>query len=64
MQRNMYYFLTLVFGLFGVLAALRSAERLIHGAGVLPAQLLIAVVGLCLAVLCLRKARAGAREKN
>jgi hypothetical protein len=59
----MYYFLTFLFGLLGVLGAVRSAERLITGAGMLPAQLLIAVVFLFLAGLCLRKARA-AREKN
>jgi hypothetical protein len=53
----MYYFLTLIFGLFGLLALLRSAERLMGGAGVLPTQVIMALVGLVLAAVFLRKAR-------
>ena len=60
----MYYFLAFIFGLFGVLSLLRTIERLVHGAGVLPVQLLIAIVGLCVAILCVRKARALSRNKK
>jgi hypothetical protein len=54
----MYYFLTFLCGFFGVMASARSIERLTHGEPVLPGQILIALVGLSLAVLYLRKARA------
>ncbi len=60
----MYYVLTLLFGFLGVLALLRTIERLAHGAGVVPAQLIMAVLGLFLAVMCLRKARAASRNKK
>ena len=60
----MYYLLTLLFGFLGVLALSRTIERLAHGAGVVPAQLLMAVLGLVLAVLCLRKARAASRTEK
>ncbi len=63
-MKILFYLLTLVFGLFGVLGALRIVERLKSGAGLLPAQLLIAFVMLVLAVICLKKARGGAAEEQ
>ena len=63
-MKILFYFLTAIFGLFGILAVLRTIERLMSGAGLLPAQLLIAVVMLLLAVVCLKKARGGAPEKK
>jgi hypothetical protein len=63
-MKILFYLLTTVFGLFGVLAVLRTIERLMGGAGFLPAQLLIAVVMLILAVVCLKKARTGTPEQN
>jgi len=59
----MYYVLTFVCGLFGVLASARSIEHLMHGDGMLPGQILMAIIGLSLAVFCLRKAR-GARKNT
>lgn len=56
-MKILWYVLTLVFGVIGVLAGLRTFEHLMSGAGLLPAQLLIAIMMLLLAVLCLRKAR-------
>jgi len=57
-MRILWYLLTALFGLIGVLALIRTVERLAAGAGVIPAQLVIAFVMLLLAVLCVRKARA------
>ena len=57
-MKVLWYLLTFLFGLIGVLAAIRVVERLVTGAGLLPVQLLIAFVMLLLAWLCLRKARA------
>ena len=56
-MRILWYFLTALFGLIGVLAAIRTLERLASSAGLIPTQLVIAVVMLLLAALCLRKAR-------
>ena len=57
-MKILWYFLTLILGLIGVLAVVRMIERLATGEGLLPAQLLIAVAMLAVALLCLRKARA------
>jgi hypothetical protein len=57
LMKALWYVLTAVFGFFGVLSALRIIERLATGAGVLPAQILVAFVALLVAGLCLRKAR-------
>jgi hypothetical protein len=54
----LFYTLTVILGLFGTLAMLRTIERLWTGAGFLPAQLLIAVIALVVAATCLKKARA------
>ncbi len=56
-MRILWYLLTAIFGAIGILAGLRTFERLMSGEGLSPAQLLIAVVMLLLAVGCLRKAR-------
>jgi len=57
-MKILWYLLTFLFGLVGVLATIRLIGRLSSGAGLLPAQLLIALLMLVLAWLCLRKARA------
>ncbi len=57
-MRILWYFLTALFGLIGVLALIRTVERLLAGAGLIPMQLVIAFVMLLLAVLCVQKARA------
>ena len=57
-MKTLWYFLTVVAGLIGVLAAVRIIERLMSGASLLPAQLLIALISLVAALLFLRKARA------
>ena len=57
-MRILWYLLTAFLGLIGVLAIIRTVERLAVGAGLLPVQMIIAVVMLLLAALCLRKARA------
>jgi hypothetical protein len=56
-MKALWYLLTAVFGFFGLLSALRIIERLATGAGVLVAQILLALVALLVAVVCLRKAR-------
>jgi hypothetical protein len=56
-MRILWYLLTALFGLIGVLAAVRTIERLVSGAGLLPSQLMLALLMLLFAVLCLRRAR-------
>jgi hypothetical protein len=56
-MKILWYLLTAFFGLVGVLALIRTIELLAFGDGLIPVQLIIAVVMLLLAVLCLRKAR-------
>ena len=56
-MKILWYLLTAFFGLIGVVALVRTIERLAFGAGLEPVQLIIAVVMLLLAVLCMRKAR-------
>jgi hypothetical protein len=62
-MKILFYVLTAILGLFGILAVLRTVERLMSGAGIVPVQLLIALVALILAGVCLKKARAGGTEK-
>ena len=62
-MKILFYVLTAVVGLFGILAVLRTVERLMSGAGIVPVQLLIALVALILAGICLKKARASETEK-
>jgi hypothetical protein len=53
----LWYVLTLVFGVIGLVAVVRIFEILILAVSLLPTtQLLIAIVTLLLAFLCLRKA--------
>ena len=56
-MKILWYLLTLLLGLFGILSAIRVVERLVSGSGFLPIQLLIALIMLALAWLCLSKAR-------
>jgi hypothetical protein len=56
-MRILWYLLSALFGLIGVLAAVRTIERLVSGAGLLPSQLILALLMLLFAVLCLRRAR-------
>lgn len=57
-MRILWYFLTALFGLIGLLALIRTVEQLVTGASLMPTQLVIAFVMLFLAVLCVQKARA------
>ena len=57
-MRILWYALTALFGLIGVLALFRTVERMASGGGLSPSQVVIAFVMLLLAVLCVRKARA------
>jgi len=63
-MKILFYFLTAAFGLLGILALLRTIERLMAGAGLLPAQLLVAIVALLLAGVCLKKAKSGAPQRK
>ncbi len=56
-MKALFYLLTVICGLFGLLALVRFAEVLIFGGRLFPVQLVFAVVGLGLAWLCLKKAR-------
>ena len=55
----LWYLPAFLCGLFGVLAAARSLERLFVGQGLLPAQVLLSVVFLFLAYKAVRRARKG-----
>ena len=55
-MRILWYALTALFGLIGVLALLGTVEKLATGAGLSPGQLVIAIGMLLLAVLCVQKA--------
>lgn len=57
-MRILWYFLTALFGLIGLLALIRTLERVVTGAGLMPTQLVIGLAMLVLAVVCVRKARA------
>jgi hypothetical protein len=57
-MRILWYFLTALFGLIGVLALIRTVEELVTGAGLRPTQLVIAMVMLLFAGVCVQKARA------
>lgn len=56
-MRIVWYLLTFVFAVVGILSLVRSAEVLVGG-GVPAIQIFIAAVGLLLAWQCIRKARA------
>ena len=56
-MRILWYLLTALFGLIGLLALIRTVERLVTGSGLIPIQLGVAFVMLLLAVVCVRKAR-------
>jgi hypothetical protein len=53
-----YYIVAAICGLFGVLGLLRFIETVAFGGRVFPIQLLFGVVGLSIALLCIKKARA------
>ena len=57
-MRILWYVFTAVFGLFGLLALIRTVERIVSGEGLIPIQLLISFVMLFLAVICMQRARA------
>ena len=56
-MKTLWYLLTFLFGLFGVLATIRIVERLVSGYGLFPEHLVIALIMLLLAWVCLRRAR-------
>jgi hypothetical protein len=57
-MRIFYYVLTLLFGLFGLLALLRGIEVVATSGELNIGQLLFGVLGLALAVFFLQRARA------
>ena len=57
-MKIIYYLLAAFFGLIGVLSLLRTMEILLTGGGLKPVQLLIGLIGLAVAAVCLKKARA------
>jgi len=61
-MKIVWYLLAVVLGVFGALGLVRSIDRLISGAGILPVQILIGLVGLILAWLCIKKARSSAGD--
>ena len=61
-MKIIWYLLAVVLGAFGALGLVRSTERIIGGAGILPVQILIALVGLILAWLCIKKARSSSGD--
>jgi hypothetical protein len=63
-MKALMYFLAGVFGLFGILAVLRTIERLVSGTGILPSQLLIALLALLLTGVCFKKARKKPGDKS
>jgi hypothetical protein len=56
-MKALWYFLTVIFGFYGILAVLHTIELLVTGAGLFPAQLITAIVALLLASVFLKKAR-------
>jgi hypothetical protein len=62
-MKALMYILGTVFGLFGILALLRTIEHLVTGTGLIPSQLLIALVALLIAGVCFKKARKGPAGK-
>ena len=57
-MKLLWYVLTLIFGVIGLVAVFRVFEVMVLGAGLFPTtQLLIAFITLLLAFVCLRKAR-------
>jgi len=63
-MKILFYFLTLVFGLYGVLGVLRTIELLATGGGFNPVTLLLGIVGLLIAGICLKKARAKVAQQK
>jgi hypothetical protein len=61
-MKILFYFLTFIFGAYGILAVLRTIELLATGGGFNPVTLLFGIVGLFLAAVCLKKARAKASQ--
>jgi hypothetical protein len=57
-MKIIYYLLTLVFGLFGLLALIRSLEVLAFSGGFKPVQILIAIIAFAFSWACLHKGRA------
>ena len=57
-MRILFYLLAAVAGLFGVLSLFRMIEHLLVGDGLQPAQLTIGAIGILLAVIWVKRARA------
>ena len=56
-MKILFYLLTVICGLFGLLSLLRFFEVALLGGGIFPIQLIIGVGGIILAWVCLKKAR-------
>ena len=63
-MKIVWYILVVIFGAFGILGLLRTIEVLVAGDGFRPTTLLIAIIMLLIAIVCFRKARAGATQKK
>lgn len=61
-MKMFFCLLTAVFGFYGLYGVLRTMQRLLSGAGLLPVPLVMSVLALLLAEVCLRKARGIARD--
>jgi len=57
-MKALFYIIAVIFGLFGLLSLVRFLETAAFGGGILPVQLLIGVVGIGVAIVCIKKARA------
>lgn len=57
-MRILWYVFTALFGLFGLLALIRTVERIVSCQGLIPIQLLVGFGMLFLAVICIQRARA------
>jgi hypothetical protein len=56
-MRFLLYVAATLFGLFGVLALLRTIERVATGVGWLPSQVALGLLALLIATVCFRRAR-------
>ena len=61
-MKILFYILTFIFGFYGALSVLRTIELLWTSEGFQPAVLLLGIIGLVLAVVCLKKARGKAAQ--
>lgn len=56
-MRILFYLLAGLAGLFGLLALIRTIENQLNGNGLQPAQLVVGIAGIILAVIWIKRAR-------